>query len=141
MTPEDYVNHARLWLGTPFRWQADLRGLGCDCKGLITGVARELGLPEAEHPHFKKSDYSDRVDPNFLKRALSETLEQVETPQLGDVLLLILGGKPQHMGIVAGTNLLHCYVGRQVSEHRLESATKLWPVHSVYRFRSLTNGN
>jgi NlpC/P60 family putative phage cell wall peptidase len=140
-TRQDYIDQARLWLGTPFRWQADYRGLGCDCKGLITGVARELGLPEADHPHFKKADYSPRVDPDFLKRALSETLSPVDNPLPGDVLLLILGGKPQHMGIIGGSTLIHCYVGKTVSEHRLDSAIRLWPIHSAWRFRSLTNGD
>lgn len=141
MTPELYVETARLWLGTPFRWQASHRGLGCDCKGLITGIASELGLPEASHPHFMKADYPEKVDPNFLKGALASTLEKVDQPQLGDVLLLRLGGKPQHMGIVAGHNLIHCYVGKEVREHRLDAAIRLWPIHSVWRFRSLYRGS
>ena len=35
---------ARRWLGTPFMAGASVRGVGCDCAGLIEGVARELGL-------------------------------------------------------------------------------------------------
>ena len=41
---------ARLWLGTPYRHQAALRGVGCDCLGLVRGVWRALIGPEPEDP-------------------------------------------------------------------------------------------
>ena len=36
------------WIGTPYRHQAWLKGVGCDCLGLVRGVWRELfgGEPE-----------------------------------------------------------------------------------------------
>ena len=39
---------ARVWIGTPYRHQASLKGVGCDCLGLIRGVWRGLygGEPE-----------------------------------------------------------------------------------------------
>lgn len=45
MNPADpslVLAEARLWLGTPYRHQASLRGVGCDCLGLIRGVWRGL---------------------------------------------------------------------------------------------------
>ena len=36
------VATARSWLGTPYHHQASLRGVGCDCLGLVRGVWREL---------------------------------------------------------------------------------------------------
>ena len=40
---------ARSWIGTPYLHQASLKGVGCDCLGLIRGIWRELygGEPEA----------------------------------------------------------------------------------------------
>ena len=35
------------WIGTPYRHQASLRGVGCDCLGLVRGVWRELYGPRA----------------------------------------------------------------------------------------------
>jgi NlpC/P60 family putative phage cell wall peptidase len=31
---------ARAWIGTPDRHQASLKGMGCDCLGLVRGVWR-----------------------------------------------------------------------------------------------------
>lgn len=33
---------AQEWVGTPFRHQAALKGVGCDCVGLLRGVLREV---------------------------------------------------------------------------------------------------
>jgi hypothetical protein len=39
---------ARGWKGTPYHHQASLKGVGCDCLGLIRGVWRELHGAEPE---------------------------------------------------------------------------------------------
>ncbi len=44
------VAAARDWIGTPYRHQASLRGVGCDCLGLVRGVWRDLYGAEAETP-------------------------------------------------------------------------------------------
>ena len=43
------VAAARQFLGTPYRHQASIVGVGCDCLGLLRGVWRVLygGEPEA----------------------------------------------------------------------------------------------
>ena len=38
------IIETRRWLGTPFMAGASVRGVGCDCAGLIEGVAGDLGL-------------------------------------------------------------------------------------------------
>ena len=42
------VAAARLWTGTPYHHQASLRGVGCDCLGLVRGVWRDLYGAEPE---------------------------------------------------------------------------------------------
>ena len=45
MTPADpkrVITAARGWLGTPYHDQASVKGVGCDCLGLVRGVWREL---------------------------------------------------------------------------------------------------
>ena len=49
MTRRDVVAAARGWLGTPYHHQAALRGVGCDCLGLLRGVWREVVGPEPAH--------------------------------------------------------------------------------------------
>ena len=39
---ERVVELARSWIGTPYVHQASVRGVGCDCLGLLRGVWREL---------------------------------------------------------------------------------------------------
>lgn len=45
---EEIVAEARRWIGTPYRHQASLCGVGCDCLGLLRGVWRALIGPEPE---------------------------------------------------------------------------------------------
>ena len=47
-TRERIVAAARTWLGTPYHHQASLRGVGCDCLGLVRGVWRDLYGSEPE---------------------------------------------------------------------------------------------
>ena len=43
---KDIVAETRDWIGTPYRHQASLKGVGCDCLGLVRGVWRNvIGLP------------------------------------------------------------------------------------------------
>ncbi len=44
------VAAARGWLGTPYRHQGALKGVGCDCLGLLRGVWREVVGAEPEEP-------------------------------------------------------------------------------------------
>ena len=44
--PERVIAAARGWLGTPYHDQASVKGVGCDCLGLVRGVWRELHGPE-----------------------------------------------------------------------------------------------
>ncbi|MFL5163197.1 MAG: peptidase P60, partial [Microvirga sp.] len=41
---------ARSWIGTPYRHQASLKGIGCDCLGLLRGVWRGVMGREPELP-------------------------------------------------------------------------------------------
>lgn len=38
----DVIVKAREWLGTPYHHQASVKGVGCDCIGLVRGVYHEL---------------------------------------------------------------------------------------------------
>jgi NlpC/P60 family putative phage cell wall peptidase len=40
---DEIVAAARAWIGTPYRHQGALKGVGCDCLGLLIGVWREVG--------------------------------------------------------------------------------------------------
>jgi len=44
----DVERIARSWIGTPYVHQASVKGVGCDCLGLLRGVWRELVGAEPE---------------------------------------------------------------------------------------------
>ena len=46
--PAAVIAAARGWLGTPYHDQASVRGVGCDCLGLLRGVWRDLYGAEPE---------------------------------------------------------------------------------------------
>jgi hypothetical protein len=52
MTPDRIIAEARSWIGTPYRHQASLKGVGCDCLGLLRGVWRAVMGAEPETPPY-----------------------------------------------------------------------------------------
>lgn len=94
---------AEEWIDTPFHWQGTVRA-GCDCKGLIVGIARELGRPEAESLEALRGDYGGKVPVRDLKAGLARLFDPVTERQPGDVLLLRMGGLAQHLAICSPTD-------------------------------------
>ena len=137
MTGNDVVREAREWVGTPFHWQASLKGVGCDCKGLVWGVARSLGLPEAESVYAKVADYQI-VEPRRLLEGMRSTFRRVSDLAMGRVVVIEMGGRLQHLGIVTPQTLIHCTLRppQQVVETPL---TQAWRrrIASVWAWPSL----
>lgn len=133
----------REWLGTPFKWQASQKGVGCDCKGLLWGVARELGFPEAESLYAQVADYSPTrpVPSALLKEGMAAIFDPVTEIQPGDVLLLKTSktGPAGHIAIVSGDGrAIHAQgVGDKewVKETRLRALLKICPLVSAWRWR------
>ena len=50
---------ARLWLGTPYVHGASLRGVGCDCLGLVRGVWRGVYGVEPEPTPPYRPDWAE----------------------------------------------------------------------------------
>ena len=85
------LGEARLWLGTPYRHQASLRGVGCDCLGLLRGVWRGLYGAEPETVPPYAASWAESAPPGTdpLTAAAARHLVPVAgaTPGPGDVLL------------------------------------------------------
>lgn len=102
-TRADIVEEAREWIGTPFVHQQQLRGVGCDCIGLVSGVAQALGLPEADRwrNDIRFRGYGREPMTGMLRQAVAEYLDPVSgRPQPGDVLLFQFQGLPMHFAIL-----------------------------------------
>lgn len=118
MSPTEFqqavADEALSWIGTPFRWQQSTKGEGADCKGLVAGVARELGRPEAESLEAQMAgEYrTGHVPTRALRQGLARLFDKVVDMQPGDILLLKVHDKPQHLGIyVGGGRMVHTYIG------------------------------
>jgi NlpC/P60 family putative phage cell wall peptidase len=136
---------AREWIETPFAWQQSAKGVGCDCKGLLWGVARELGFPEAESLYAKVADYSPtRPVPSALLKegmaAIFDRVASIEEVRPGDVLLLKVrkGGPAGHIAIVSSEDsAIHAQIGSKdwVKETKLRALLAVCPLVSIWRWR------
>lgn len=148
ITRDMIVAQARTWLGTPFHHQGRVKGVGCDCLGLIVGVARELALTDEKGfllADYDQPNYSPLPDGRGLKTAVS--LHLLELPSIGealpgDVPLIRFQNDPQHVGILAklddgSDSLIHCYSNTgKVVEHRLNDTWRRMII-AAYRFPTL----
>lgn len=121
---------ARRWIGTRYRHQASLFGVGCDCLGLFRGIWREIfGREPGDIPPYTPDWNVSRG--RYLKEAASALLLPVEASErvAGDVLLFRIGSSPspQHLGIYAsdagkGPSFIHAYSQHGVVESALSSS-------------------
>lgn len=121
------VLEARRWLGTPYRHQASLRGVGCDCLGLLRGVWRELygSEPEILQPYTPDWAETSKGDP-LLDAARRHLVPAGEiTP--GTVILFRWrdGMAAKHIGIATGPDrFIHAYERMAVTKSPLGSHWK-----------------
>ncbi len=129
ITGQDIVAEARRWIGTPWRHQARLRGIGVDCGGLVVGVGQALGLPVQDHP----PGYARLPDGVSLRSCVEAQCRRIPALEPGAVLLMRWEADPQHLAIVStnpeGFGMIHAWAGiRRVVEHGL---TPEWQVRIV----------
>lgn len=139
---ERVAAEALTWEGTPFRWQASVKHVGADCKGMVAGVARELGLPEAASLYARKADYRrGMVDSVLLVEGLAALFDRVPAGGPlgpGDVLALCLAGvKPDHLAIVVDgeTAMVAIAPSLKVMRRSLRVLLRARMLHSAWRWR------
>lgn len=138
---EQVVEEARKWKGTPFKHQGRKPGIGCDCVGLLIGIAGSvLGVRDT-------FDYQYGRDPNnwAIKKELDSSpvlfcKEDKHDIAVGDIAIFHLGKHqiPHHVGIISDYSdisfgIIHCYqnIGRVV-EHRMND---VWKKRIMYLYR------
>ena len=115
------VAAARAWIGTPYHHQASLRGVGCDCLGLVRGVWRETVGPEPEAPGPYAADWAEAGSGERLAEAGFRHFHAVTLDAFapGDVLLFRWRDAfpAKHAAIVAtGRTMVHAHDGAAVCE-------------------------
>lgn len=117
---------AHTWLGTPYRHQAAIKGSGCDCIGLITGIWLDVlnqmpagfVMPPYTAWWAEETGLSLMVD-NGFKYMIPI---RVEDKMPGDILMyrMLRRGQTKHAGIYAGNNeMIHAYAGHNVMKTAL----------------------
>ena len=137
LTRADIVGEARAWIGTPYRHQASLKGLGCDCLGLIRGVWRGVvgGEPQAA-PAYSR-DWAEASGEEALAQAARAHLIEIEPADFlpGDVLLFRYRERypAKHAAIVsAPATMVHAHDGAAVAEVAI---APWWRRRLAYAFR------
>lgn len=114
-TSSRILNAAADWIGTPYRHQASLKGVGCDCLGLVRGIWRELYKEEPEEPGPYAPDWAERSGTERLaEAALRHFGPPIARDEMreGDVLLFRFRPEvaAKHLGILAGEGrFIHAY--------------------------------
>jgi NlpC/P60 family putative phage cell wall peptidase len=129
-TPTLIISAARSWIGTPYRHQASVKGVGCDCLGLLRGVWRELRGAEPQSVPPYAPDWAEASGVETLCNALARHLTPIALPAAapGDVLLFRMGarGPANHCAILAARDgaltLIHARQNHQVSEEDFSPA-------------------
>src|SRR3989304_3767226 len=116
------IAEARSWIGTPYRHQASLKGVGCDCLGLVRGVWRALNGPEPEAAPAYTADWAEAGgNESLAAAAAARHLLPVELANVspGDVLLFRWRTHlpAKHAAIlVAADRMVHAHDGAAVAE-------------------------
>lgn len=142
------VAAARAWIDTPFHWQQSVRGRGCDCKGLVAGVARDIGRAEGASIFARMADYRPGpVDLALLNRGLDALFDRVAAAVPGDILVLRVAGRAQHLAIVSeatdgrATRMIHCYAKGPARVIEVPTG-HVWrdAIASIWRWRAIDAG-
>jgi len=139
VTFELIVSAARACLGTPFRHQGRIVGVGLDCAGVVVEVAKAIGSNPIDVSGYGRVPVNGQLESVLDTQTDLERVLDISTRRAGDILLLRFSGEPQHLAVLTDNNtIVHSYeaVGK-CCEHRLSS---VWAARivRVYRFVGVT---
>lgn len=136
-TANDIITAAREWCGTPYRHQASVKGVGCDCLGLIRGVWRDIygEEPQAAPPY--SPDWAEAGGGETLAEAARRHMKEIAIADAapGDVLLFHWRNHlpAKHAGLlVSATRMVHAQEGAAVAE---VSLSNWWQRRIAFAFR------
>ncbi len=137
MSAERVITIARSWIGTPYIHQASLKGVGCDCLGLLRGVWRELHGSEPEMPLPYSADWAEASGRETMAEAAGRHMQAIDIADFvaGDVILFRWreGLPAKHCAIAtSGGTMVHAHDGAAVAEVAIG---RWWRRHLVFAFR------
>ncbi|WP_457650888.1 NlpC/P60 family protein [Profundibacter sp.] len=135
--PARIIKSARSWIGTPYHDQASLKGVGCDCLGLLRGVWREMIGPEPMPVPPYSRDWGEAGPVEVLVEAARAAMQELDVAEAhtGDVILFRMrqDAIAKHAGILSGAGrFIHAYDRTGVIEEHL---TESWKRRIAFAFR------
>jgi NlpC/P60 family putative phage cell wall peptidase len=118
---QDIVAETRRWIGTPYQHQASLKGVGCDCLGLVRGVWRAVVGKEPERAPPYAPDWAEATGNESLADAAARHLIAIPFTDIapGDLILFRWRANlpAKHAAIVtAPGTMVHAHDGAAVAE-------------------------
>lgn len=110
ITSEQIVRTAKEWLGTRFVHKGMIKktGLsdlgGCDCIGLIIGIAADLGITlKDQHPYNIAKTYQNykTINNTDLVGIMNQFLTCATMPKLGSIVVFAPNPRTPHVGIIS----------------------------------------
>jgi cell wall-associated NlpC family hydrolase len=108
IAPTVFIEGAREWLGAPFLIGGRSKK-GVDCASFLLETAKKLGVIES----FVPRPYGLRQlrDPDFLRKHLLRFCDEVDSCEVGDVLLFRFVGANAHCGLLSENgHLIHAHM-------------------------------
>lgn len=120
---------AERWIGTPYRHQGSMRGVGCDCLGLVRGIWRALYGTEPEMGGAYAPDWAEATGEDRLFDAACRYMIRIEAgvAEAGDAVLF--RWRPhlpaKHIAILSGDGwIIHAYQRHAVARSPLVAGWK-----------------
>ena len=134
--PALVIAAVRGWLGTPYHDQASLKGVGCDCLGLVRGVWREFFCVEPLPLPPYSRDWGETGSREPLAEAARRVMPEIAVTGLEPGTLILFrmraGAVAKHCGIlVAPDRFIHAYERTGVVEVPLDAC---WRRRVVFAF-------
>lgn len=135
-TRADLIAEARSWIGTPWRHQAAIKGVGADCVGFVRGVAEPFVGKVPIAMDYTTTWQLYRAEPRMY-REFAARCEEVPLDRIkpGDILLFGFGkGPAHHCGYSAPDDrIIHCY--REAGAVVEQDLTDWWQRKLRHAFR------
>lgn len=133
----DIIAAARGWLATPYRHQASLKGVGCDCLGLIRGVWRDLYGVEPEATPAYGPGWTEGAGAETLADGARRHLTEIPYTDYRAGDLLLFRWRPhlpaRHAGLASGVAaMIHAQEHAAVCEVHLSN---WWLRHLAFAYR------
>ncbi len=118
------VAEALSWVGTPYRHQGRLKGIGCDCLGLVLGVWRAVYGAALEQPGPYAPDWAEAGGEERLIAGMRRHFIEKSQAEMAAGDVLVFRWRPhlpaKHAGIlIEYDRFVHAYEGMAVSASAL----------------------